>query len=54
MTSGTKADGHFNNDAFTYDTAKNEYICPARKTLIWRFFRVEKGLKLHRYWSSTC
>ena len=29
MTSGAKADGRFNNDAFLYDAAKNEYICPA-------------------------
>src|SRR5476651_476488 len=54
MTSGAKADGRFNNDAFIYDTAKNEYICPAGETLIWRFSSVEKGLKLHRYWSSKC
>ncbi len=54
MTSGAKADGRFNNDAFIYDTAKNEYICPAGEALIWRFSSVEKGLKLHRYWSSNC
>ncbi|KJH73708.1 IS1182 family transposase [Pseudomonas sp. ES3-33] len=54
MTSGAKADGRFNNDAFIYDAAKNEYICPAGEALIWRFSSVEKGLKLHRYWSSNC
>jgi len=54
MTSGAKADGRFNNDAFLYDTAKNEYICPAGEALIWRFSSVEKGLKLHRYWRSNC
>ncbi|QHF09579.1 IS1182 family transposase [Pseudomonas syringae] len=54
MTSGAKADGRFNNDAFLYDAAKNEYICPAGEALIWRFSSVEKGLKLHRYWSSNC
>ncbi|NWF18191.1 IS1182 family transposase [Pseudomonas reactans] len=54
MTSGAKADGRFNNDAFHYDAAKNEYICPAGEALIWRFSSVEKGLKLHRYWSSNC
>lgn len=36
MTSGAKADGRFNNDAFIYDAAKNEYICPAGEALIWR------------------
>ncbi|RMR79862.1 IS1182 family transposase [Pseudomonas coronafaciens] len=54
MTSGAKADGRFNNDAFLYDAAKNEYICPAGEALIWRLSSVEKGLKLHRYWSSNC
>ncbi|CAI9000065.1 IS1182 family transposase [Pseudomonas sp. IT-P218] len=54
MTSGAKADGRFNNDAFVYDAAKNEYICPAGEALIWHYSYVEKGLKLHRYWSSKC
>jgi lambda repressor-like predicted transcriptional regulator len=54
VTSGAKADGRLNNDGFLYDAAKNEYICPAGEALIWRFFSVEKGLKLHRYWSSNC
>jgi transposase len=54
MTSGAKADGRFNNDAFIYDTAKNEYICPAGEALIWRYTNIEKGLTLHRYWSSKC
>jgi len=54
MTSAAKADGRFNNDAFIYDSAKNEYTCPAGEALIWRFSSVEKGMKLHRYWSSKC
>jgi hypothetical protein len=54
MTSGAKADGRFNNDAFIYDAAKHEYICPAGEALIWRYTNVEKGLTLHRYWSSKC
>ena len=54
MTSGAKADGRFNNDVFIYDTAKNEYSCQAEETLIWHYSYVEKGLKLHRYWSSKC
>jgi len=54
MTSGAKADGRFNNGAFIYEASKNEYICPAGEALIWRFSSIEKGLKLHRYWSSKC
>tara|TARA_R100001143_G_scaffold48683_1_gene43551 strand:+ start:856 stop:1125 length:270 start_codon:yes stop_codon:yes gene_type:complete len=34
------------------DAAKNEYTCLAEEALIWRFSSVEKGMKLHRYWSS--
>jgi hypothetical protein len=54
MTSGAKADGRFNSDAFIYDTAKNQYICPAGEALIRHYSYVEKGLELHRYWSSNC
>ena len=54
MTSGAKADGRFNNTDFIYNAETNEYKCPAGQRLIWRFTSVEKGLKLHRYWSSNC
>lgn len=53
-TSGAKADGRFGRSHFVYDVKTNEYRCPAGERLIWRFARVEKGLKLHRYWSSSC
>lgn len=54
MTSGAKVDGRFNNDVFVYDATKNEYICPAGEALPWRYSYVERGLKLHRYWTSSC
>ena len=54
MTSGAKADGRFNKDAFVFNAAKNEYICPAGEALIWRFSSVEKGLNMHCYWTSNC
>ncbi|MGV8842689.1 MAG: IS1182 family transposase [Pseudomonas sp.] len=54
MTSGAKADGRFNNTDFIYDTETDEYKCPAGQRLIWRYASVEKGLKLHTYWSSHC
>ena len=53
-TSGAKADGRFDRADFIYDPDKNEYRCPANQTLIWRYSTVERGLKLHRYWSSNC
>lgn len=54
MTSGAKADGRYNKTEFIYDTEANEYKCPAGQRLIWRYASVEKGLKLHTYWSSHC
>jgi transposase len=54
VTSGAKADGRFDKADFIYDANKNEYQCPAGQRLIWRFARVENGLKLSRYWSSHC
>lgn len=54
MTSGAKADGRFDKAAFVYDAEHNEYRCPAGQILIWRSSRVEHGLNLHRYWSSSC
>ncbi len=54
LTSGATAAGRFGKGDFIYDPVKNEYLCPAGQSLIWRFSSVEKGLKLHRYWSSHC
>ncbi len=53
-TSGAKADGRFDRADFIYDAKKNEYRCPAGQALIWRYATVERGLQLHRYWSSHC
>ncbi|MNE01508.1 Transposase DDE domain protein [compost metagenome] len=54
LTSGATAAGRFGKGDFIYDGAKNEYRCPAGQSLTWRYSSVEKGLKLHRYWSSNC
>lgn len=53
-TSGAKADGRFDRADFIYDAEKNEYRCPAGQPLIWRYATIERGLHLHRYWSSHC
>lgn len=53
-TSGAKADGRFDKADFIFDAEKNEYQCPAGQRLIWRFSGVERGITLHRYWSSHC
>jgi transposase len=53
-TSGAKAEGRFDKADFIYDPACNEFRCPAGQHLIWRFASIEKGMKMHRYWSSHC
>jgi transposase len=53
-TSGARAEGRFGKADFIYDASTDEYRCPAGQRLIWRFARVEAGLKLNRYWSSHC
>jgi transposase len=54
QTSGAKAVGRFGREDFHYNAAADEYRCPADEQLIWRYTTVEKGLTLHRYWSSNC
>ena len=53
-TSGAKADGRFDRADFIYDEQRDEYSCPAGQKLIWRFSAIERGMKLHKYWSSHC
>jgi len=54
LTSNSKAEGRFDKRDFIYDARRDEYRCPAGKRAIWRMTSEEKGLKLHRYWSSDC
>jgi len=53
-TSGKRAKGCFERKDFRYIPDKDEYRCPANERLIWRMTSEEKGLTLHRYWSSNC
>jgi hypothetical protein len=54
VTSGATADGRFGKADFIYDPERNDYRCPAGESLKWRFKTVEKGMTIHRYWSSNC
>ena len=54
QTSGNQAKGLFGRDQFHYDEATDTYRCPAGERLKWRITSQEKGLTLHRYWSSNC
>jgi len=54
QTSGSTKKGLFSKRDFIYHAKDNEYECPAGERLIWRFETQEKGLTLHKYWSSHC
>ncbi len=54
QTSGAKAAGRFGREDFHYDAEADEYLCPEGERLIWRMTTKEKGLMMHRYWSSNC
>jgi len=53
-TSTSTAAGRFGKGHFIYDAKTNEHSCPAGQRLIWRYANVERGMNLHRYWSSSC
>ena len=54
QTSGSQAEGRFGKRDFHYIPEDDEYRCPAGERLKWRMTTVEKGQRLHRYWSSAC
>jgi len=54
QTSGSTKKGLFSKRDFIYHADDDEYTCPAGERLIWRFETEEKGLKIHKYWSSHC
>lgn len=53
-TSSAGAEGRFGRADFIFDVLRNEYRCPAGESLKWRHETVERGMSLHRYWSSNC
>lgn len=54
LTSNSRAEGRFDKQDFIYVAADDEYRCPAGQRAIRRFTTVEKGLTIHKYWSSAC
>jgi transposase len=53
-TSGKRAKGQYTRSDFIYDAQKDEYICPAKEPLRYRFSTEEKGKKLRVYMSYQC
>ncbi|MDH3469503.1 MAG: IS1182 family transposase [Gammaproteobacteria bacterium] len=54
QTSGAQAAGRFGRRDFQYIPEADEYRCPAGDRLVWRYASKERGLTMHRYWSSNC
>jgi len=54
LTSGSKAEGRFDKRDFVYVAQTDEYRCPAGERAIGRFTSIERGMRLHKYWSSAC
>lgn len=54
QTSSSTKKGLFSKRDFIYQPEDDEYECPAGERLIWRFETEDKGLKIHKYWSSAC
>ena len=53
-TSNAKAEGRFDKADFTYIKKDDEYECPAGQRAVFRMAREERGMVIHRYWSSAC
>src|SRR6185312_828902 len=54
FTSNSKAEGRYDKSDFVYEPARDAFRCPAGEYAIRRFTSVEKGMAIHRYWSSAC
>ena len=54
LTSANTKKGLYNKRDFVYHAEDNEYECPAGERLVWRFTTEERGLQIHKYWSSNC
>jgi hypothetical protein len=54
MTSRAKKQGRFGKEDFRYVPSDDVYLCPAGKSLIYRYTREQDGLALRYYWTSFC
>jgi hypothetical protein len=54
QTSSNKKRGLFVKADFRYVADEDFYVCPAEETLPRRMTSEEKGMTLHRYWTSAC
>jgi hypothetical protein len=53
-TSGKHSLGQYTRADFIYDAKKDEYLCPAKAQLTYRFTTEDKGKQLRVYWTNRC
>jgi transposase len=53
-TSGKRGKGQYTRADFIYDAKKDEYVCPAKERMTYRFTTEEKGKQLRAYWTNGC
>ena len=53
-TSGKRGKGQYTRADFIYDARKDEYVCPAKERMTYRFTTEEKGKQLRAYWTDGC
>jgi len=53
-TSGKRAKGQYTRSDFRYDAQQDEYVCPAKARMPYRFTTEEKGKKLRVYMTYQC
>jgi Transposase DDE domain len=54
LTSGSLAEGRFDEQDFIYIPDADEYRCPAGQRAVYRFTSIDGGLTTDTYWSSAC
>ena len=53
-TSGKRDKGQYTRTDFIYDAKEDEYVCPAKARLTYRFTTEDKGKQLRVYWTHQC
>jgi transposase len=53
-TSGKRAKGQYMRSDFIYDAKHDEYVCPARQRMTYRFSTEDKGKKMRVYMTRHC
>ena len=53
-TSGKRTKGQYTRADFVYDAEADEYVCPAKERMTYRFTTVEDGKQMRAYWTNQC